>query len=171
MTRILYLGDPAGGLALLERQLNVVGVIHGRRGGRGQRAFVSQVRGLPRWHMPNLNDAHMLDTLKALAPSLLVACFYPQRIPQALLDIVPGINIHPSDLPRWRGPDPCAWTIRSGDSQTAITVHWLTAGFDEGDIIKKWPIRVGPRETTGRLCCSTRAGRCPIYCRDRTEHL
>ena len=54
--RILYFGDPAGALALLDKDMDVVGVVHGRPGGRLRRALVPRVRQLPRWHLPDLND-------------------------------------------------------------------------------------------------------------------
>jgi methionyl-tRNA formyltransferase len=149
--RILYFGDPAGGLALIDHGLTPVGVVHGRRGGVGTQTFYDAVKHLPRWRLPALDDQRMIDALAALKPDLVVASFYPQLIPQAVLDLAPGINVHPSALPRFRGPDPCGWTIRSGDTETAITVHWLTEGFDEGDVIQQWPVSVSSRETTGRL--------------------
>jgi methionyl-tRNA formyltransferase len=146
---ILFFGDPAGGNALLDAGLTLVGVVHGRRGGAGLRRFIPRVRHLPRWSLPNLTDiAHLLSELK---PDLIVASFYPERIPESVLAIAPGINVHPSDLPRWRGPDPCAWAIRAGDSQTAICVHWLTAGLDEGDVLRRTPVTIRPHESAGRL--------------------
>ena len=155
--KILYFGDPAGGLALLERDLDVVGVVHGRAGGVGWRRFFPLVRSMPRWRLPDLTDPKILTALAELEPELLVASFYPQRIPQSVLDLAPGINVHPSALPRWRGPDPCTWTIREGDVETAISVHWLTSGLDEGDLIQQWPQPVKPRDTTGRLAARLEA--------------
>jgi len=155
--RILYFGDPAGGLALLERGLTPVGVVHGRAGGKGRHRFVAQIRSLPRWQLPDLEDPRIIHELARLQPDLLVAAVYPQRIPQSVLNLAPGINVHPSDLPRWRGPDPCSWTIRAGDPMPAVTVHWLTAGFDEGDIIHRWAVPVGLRDTAGRLAARLEA--------------
>ncbi len=147
--KILYFGDPAGGNALLDRGLDLVGVIHGRRGGVGLRRFIPRVRHLSRWSLPDLEAIQ--PALAKLEPDLLVACFYPERIPKTVLSLAPGINVHPSDLPRWRGPDPCSWAIRAGDQSTAICVHWLTAGLDEGDVLKRVPIEILPRESAGRL--------------------
>lgn len=151
MRRILYLGDPQGALALLRRGLRPVGIVHGRIGGPGWRALVPQVRDLPRFLNADLNDPQVQGALAALAPELLVAGFYPRRIPPAVLALAPGINVHPSDLPRWRGPDPTHWTIRAGDATTALCVHWLTAGLDEGDVLVRQPEAVQPRETAGHL--------------------
>ena len=131
--------------------VELVGVVHGRRGGPGSRRFIPLVKHLPRWTTPNLESPSIRDALLALKPSLIVSCFYPRLIPPGLLDEVPGINVHPSPLPRWRGPDPCTWAIRAGDEQTALCVHWLSEGVDEGDIIDERQITIGKRETAGRL--------------------
>ena len=159
---VLYFGDPAGALAVLDRGIDLVGVVHGRPGGRLRRSLVPRVRHLPRWHLPNLNDDAVFDALSATRPELIVAYFYPHRIPQRILDVCPGINVHPSALPRWRGPDPCTWTIREGDTQTEICVHWLAEGIDEGDVLDRYSVAVRPRENSGML-----AARLEILAADR----
>lgn len=148
---VLYFGDPRGALALLDRGVSISGVVHGRRGGPGWAALLSRVAGVPRWLLPDLGSAAVVEALAACKPRLIVACFYPRRIPPAVLALAPGINVHPSDLPRWRGPDPCAWSIRAGDAESAICIHWLTEGLDEGDVLLREPVVIGPRETGGGL--------------------
>lgn len=149
--RVLYFGDPQGGLALLARQVELVGVVHGRRGGAGWLRFIQATRDLPRLLTPDLADPRVLEGLAALKPDLIVSGFYPRLIPEAVLALAPGINVHPSDLPRWRGPDPTHWAIRDGDATTAICVHQLTAELDAGDVLLREPIAIGPRETAGHL--------------------
>lgn len=148
---VLYFGDPRGALALLDRGVTPVGIVHGRRGGPGWSKLLARLDGVPRWMRPDPNDPAVLAALAATGPSLIVASFYPRRIPRAVLDLAPGINVHPSDLPRWRGPDPTGWALRAGDTQTAICVHWLTEGLDEGDILLREPAPIGPRESGGQL--------------------
>lgn len=147
----LYFGDPQGALALLERGVPVCGVVHGRRGGPGLRRLLPRLGAVPRWHRPDLEDPAVVGALGALHPTLLVAGFYPRRIPASVLALAPGVNVHPSDLPRWRGPDPTHWTIRAGDTRTAVCVHWLTDGLDEGDVLLREPVEVEPRESAGHL--------------------
>ena len=154
---VLYFGDPAGALALMDRGITLCGVVHGRRGGRGWRGLVPRLGGLPRWRLPDLEDPALVADLSALEPRLIVAAFYPRLIPRAVLDIAPGINVHPSDLPRWRGPDPCAWAIRAGDRETAVCVHWLTEALDEGDVLYREPVAIGARESAGRLAARVEA--------------
>lgn len=148
---VLYFGDPRGALALLDRGVRLVGLVHGRRGGPGRAALLPRVRPLPRLTLPDLNDAAVVARLAALKPALIVAAFYPRRIPQAVLDLAPGLNVHPSDLPRFRGPDPCGWAVRAGDTHTAVCVQLLASGLDEGDVLVREPHAVRPRETAGTL--------------------
>ena len=148
---VLFFGDPAGALALVERQIPLVGLVHGRPGGRGRRALTPHLTGLPRWHLPDLSDALVIDALTQTAPSLIVSYFYPRTIPQSVLQLAPGINVHPSDLPRWRGPDPCSWAIRSGDESTAVCIHYLSEGIDEGDVLQRVEVPIRDRDTTGSL--------------------
>ena len=64
-----------------------------------------------------------------------VACF-PKRIPAALL-AAPRfgfLNIHPSLLPDYRGPHPLFWMFRNGDRHFGVTVHFMDAQWDTGDI-------------------------------------
>ena len=132
---VLYFGDPRGALALLDLEVALVGVVHGRRGGPGARSLHPRVRHLPRWTTPDLKDPALVQTLAALKPRLIVASFFPRRIPDPVLALAPGLNVHPSDLPRWRGPDPCHWALRAGDTETALCVQWLHSEIDAGDVL------------------------------------
>lgn len=149
--RVLYFGEPRGVSHLLDRGVNVVGVVHGRPGGIGHRAMVPRVKHLPRWRKPDLANPEIVAELAALEPTLLVSCFYPRRIPAPVLALAPGVNVHPSDLPRWRGPDPAWWAIREGDPHTAVCVHDLAEGLDEGDVIFRERVAIKPRESGGAL--------------------
>ena len=80
---------------------------------------------------------------------LIVSCFYPELIPTEILDLAPGINVHPSDLPQWRGPDPITHTILSGQSESAVCVHALTEALDAGDIYLRHSVEIGPKEDVG----------------------
>ncbi len=161
---ILYFGDPQGAIALIEHSkahaekgqapLHLCGLVAGRRGGPGAQKLQKLLKDygtLPKWLEPNLKDPAIVSALAELKPDLLVSCFYPHRIPESVLAIAPGVNVHPSALPRWRGPDPCSAAIRAQDEMTAITVHVLSAGLDEGDVLLSVPVKIGETETGGHL--------------------
>ena len=64
-----------------------------------------------------------------------VACF-PRRIPPAVLTLPQHgfLNVHPSRLPDYRGPVPLFWQLRDGVNPLGVTVHWMDATLDTGDI-------------------------------------
>lgn len=157
--RVLYFGDPRAGLGLLNsKQVKLCGVVHGRVGGEGARHFASALNlkrrdgeDISRWRLPDLSDSRVIDALRQCRPDLIVSAFYPRRITEAVLSLAPGINVHPSALPKWRGPDPSYWVIRSCETETAITIHRLSPALDEGAILEQLPVSIRPRESGGAL--------------------
>ncbi len=90
------------------------------------------------------DEQAVINTLETFRADLLISASYGQKIPtKTITDTrLGGINVHPSLLPRWRGPDPIPWQILSGDHQTGTTVVSLSEHMDEGKIIsqKKVPL-------------------------------
>jgi methionyl-tRNA formyltransferase len=172
MMRILYFGDPRGiieinrSLAQKGLPLDTVqycGIVHGRKGGPGYFKMLKEIPlDIPRWIKPDLQNEQIYEQLKSLKPDLLVSCFYPRAIPKKVLDLATGFNVHPSDLPEWRGPDPAYWIIRTGQMQSAITVHLLSEGLDEGDIVAKRKVSVKDQETGGALAIRLEA-MCAVF--------
>jgi methionyl-tRNA formyltransferase len=83
-------------------------------------------------------DKGAVDAIvQSLAPDVAVSWAFPWRIPDGALAIpsVGSINFHPSLLPRHRGPNPLAWTVRAGDSEFGLTWHRMVAEFDSGPIL------------------------------------
>ncbi len=155
--RVLYFGDPRAGLGLLsakELGVELCGIVHGRSGGEGARKLSSALKtspSLPRWRLPNLDDPEIQEALALTQPELIVSSFYPRRIPEAVLKLAPGVNVHPSALPKWRGPDPAFWVIYHREDKTAITIHRLSPALDEGHILMAETIDVRRRESGGAL--------------------
>ena len=158
---ILYFGDPQGVLQLLEDRIEIVGIVHGRIGGPSWRKLFAFMKSnnvsIPRWRRPDLNDPTIVAALSKTQPELLVSCFYPDLIPPDVLALAPGLNVHPSDLPQWRGPDPIIHTILSGQSKTAICIHELVPELDAGDIYHRVSVPVDPKSDAGALSESLEA--------------
>ncbi|MBX3185297.1 MAG: hypothetical protein KIT72_16540 [Polyangiaceae bacterium] len=69
-------------------------------------------------------------------PSAILSWFWTRRLPERWLSASPrGYGVHPSLLPRHRGPDPCFWALDLGDSETGVTLHRLDAAYDTGAIV------------------------------------
>lgn len=78
------------------------------------------------------------------AVEALVVAAYGELIPEAVLQSLPfgGLGVHPSLLPRHRGPSPVAASILAGDSRTGVTVFRMTQRMDAGPILSQEAIPV-----------------------------
>ncbi len=72
-----------------------------------------------------------------LAPDLVVVASFGLIIPQWFLDVprLGAINIHPSLLPRYRGPSPIQWVLFNREQETGVTIIKMSARMDAGDIL------------------------------------
>jgi methionyl-tRNA formyltransferase len=108
--------------------------------GRGQQLAAPAVKTLasrfniPVWQPANLND--IAGDIVALGPVTGVLVSYGKIVPQRIIDLfTPGIiNVHPSLLPKYRGPSPIESAIINGDTVTGVTIMQLSAKMDAGPI-------------------------------------
>jgi methionyl-tRNA formyltransferase len=89
-------------------------------------------------------DSAFVRHLRALTPDLIVSWFWTRPLPKNILEIAPAIGVHPSLLPRWRGPDPYYWAIASGDTITGVTAHLLYEEYDTGPILGVRELSIDP---------------------------
>ena len=74
-------------------------------------------------------------------------------LPQSILGIPPSgcLNVHPSLLPRHRGPSPVAAAILAGDEVTGVSIMLMDKGMDTGPLLTQQQVPVSPQDTTGSL--------------------
>ena len=96
---------------------------------------------------PRANDAALRARVKSIAPDLVVSWFWTTRLPMDIVESARfgGIGVHPSLLPRHRGPDPTTWAILSGDDATGVTVHRIAAEYDTGAILEQETLPIDPQ--------------------------
>jgi methionyl-tRNA formyltransferase len=68
-----------------------------------------------------------------------------------ILPKIACINCHPSLLPKHRGPNPYASTIRHGEQKSGITFHLVDEGLDTGPILLQKELLISPDDTGGSL--------------------
>ena len=75
--------------------------------------------------------------IQSLQIELIIIYSMPFLIPKEFMEIknLTIINLHPSLLPSYRGPNPLEWAILNNESRTGFTLHYLEEGEDSGDII------------------------------------
>ncbi len=83
------------------------------------------------------NVSEINEDIKILGDNVVgVLASYGKIIPQSTIGLFnPGIiNVHPSLLPKYRGPSPIESVIQNGDEKTGISIMRLTPDMDAGQI-------------------------------------
>jgi methionyl-tRNA formyltransferase len=93
-------------------------------------------------------DERVTAALARERPDLLVSWFWTRKLPERWLGRpkLGSIGVHPSLLPRHRGPNPYFWSIDSGDELAGVTVHRLSVEYDTGDMLASRSIELGTRD-------------------------
>ena len=164
--RLVFIGTPDYAIpvltALLEAGHQVVGVVTqpDRAGGRSRRLEAPPMkraaleRGIPVLQPSSFRDPGAVAQVAALEPQGLVVASYGKILPPSLLEASPlgAVNVHPSLLPRHRGPSPVATAILEGDETAGVTIMLLDKGMDTGPILAQESTGpIGPQETAETL--------------------
>ncbi len=109
--------------------------------------------GIPHVKAMELHASDLVRLAATHQAELLLSVGYPKILPPPVLAAAPrgGMNVHPSLLPRYRGPSPVFWQVVLGETRTGVTIHRLTAEVDEGPILSQVETRIGAEETAGAL--------------------
>ncbi len=164
--RVVFMGTPDVALPVLDALSNegyqIIGVYtrRDRRAGRGRQMAESPVktlalqRGIPVFQPASLrSDEAARAKLIELNPDVIVVAAYGLFLPSEILELplLGCLNIHPSLLPRHRGPSPVATAILEGDAETGVSLMKLDEGMDSGPILAQGPSPIGEDEDTESL--------------------
>ncbi len=163
--RVVFMGTPDIAATCLTKILNdgfeVVGVYTqpDRPKGRGMKMQISPVKevalrhNLPVFQPVSFREEETVEELRALKPDICAVVAYGRILPQKVLDVPTYgcINIHASDLPKYRGSAPYQWAVLNGEKETGVTAMYLIREMDAGDIIEISKTPIGENETAGEL--------------------
>ena len=163
--KIVFLGTHRLAQIVLEKlidsqfkpQLVITG--HDRKSGRGQILKstpikeIAQKNHLPVQEPKTLLDKDFVNTFRDFSPDLAILVAYGKIIPTEVLTIPKHgfLNIHPSLLPKYRGPSPIITAILEGETETGVTIIKLDEELDHGPIISQKAIKIQQSETTESL--------------------
>jgi methionyl-tRNA formyltransferase len=166
MLRVVFLGTPDFAAIPLEALANdqrytVAGVVTqpDRPAGRGRAPEPPPAKraalrlGIPVLQPETLRDPAAVAQLAALRPDVGVVAAYGEILRKDVLAIPPlgYLNIHPSLLPRHRGPAPVAGAILAGEAETGVTVMRLESKMDAGPILAQRRVPLAPDARAGEL--------------------
>jgi methionyl-tRNA formyltransferase len=108
---------------------------------------------VPAFAARRLDAPETAAALAALKPDVICVSCFPHRLPPAVLSLPPQgcLNVHPSLLPRFRGPAPLFWALRVGVAETGVTIHFMDENFDTGDVALQRPFPLPDGATHAEL--------------------
>ena len=119
--------------------------------GRGKKVIYSPVKecalahDLPVYQPVRIKkDPEFIQTLRDMAPDVIVVVAFGQILPKEVLDIprLGCVNVHASLLPKFRGAAPIQWAIIDGEKVTGVTTMLMDVGLDTGDMLLKTEVSV-----------------------------
>lgn len=114
---------------------------------------VADEHNIPVFQPAKLKDGSFQTALKATGADIGVVVAYGRILPEAVLSMFQFgcINVHPSLLPKYRGPSPIIAAIANGDTETAVTVMKLVTEMDAGPILAQSAFKLAGDETQTSL--------------------
>ncbi len=163
--RIVFMGTPEFAVRSLEALVcsghELVGVVTqpDKPVGRKREIMKTPVkvyaesRGIPVYQPRRIRDEEAIAQISEWAPDLIVTAAYGQILPVALLNLpsLGAINVHASLLPKYRGAAPINRAIIDGETETGITIMYMTEEMDAGDMILQRAVEIGDQTTAGEL--------------------
>ena len=167
--RVLFAGSPAIAVPSLVKLCNtegieIAGVLTNADTAKGRHGAMQPTEvGEAAQKLQNISifpvikpiklDAPVREHIGLLKADLLVSFAYGQIFGPKFLELFPlgGINVHPSLLPKYRGPSPVQAAILNRDTAAGISIQELAAQMDSGDILDSRELQLTGRETSASL--------------------
>ena len=82
-------------------------------------------------------------------PAIIYSFNYRRLLPRQILECasIGAFNLHPSKLPAYRGRAPINWVLVNGERETGVTLHYMVARADAGDIVGQETVAIEDRDT------------------------
>lgn len=161
--RVVFLGTPefaVPSLDALYEHAEVVGAVcqPDRERDRKGRIIEGAVKrraeelGIPVYQFEKIRRDGV-ETLRALAPDVMITCAYGQILSQEILDIAPlgVLNVHGSVLPKYRGSAPIQRALINGEKKTGVTIMKTDIGMDTGAILSMEELDINGDDYVGDL--------------------
>lgn len=165
LDRIIFMGTPEFAVPTLQalvthnRKPLLVITQPDRKRGRGQRVTYSPIKkislenNLPLIQPKSVNKQSVIDEIRSCEPQLIITVAYGKFLGKRILNIPDYgcINLHPSLLPKYRGPSPVNWALFNAEKITGTTVFYLNSKMDAGDIILQNKLMIQYNDNYGSL--------------------
>lgn len=112
-------------------------------------AELACAEGLPVFAPDDINHPVWAEKIKAIKPDIIFSFYFRDMVKKPILEIPKHgcLNLHGSLLPAYRGRVPINWAIINGETETGVTLHYMTSKPDDGDIVGQEKIAIGTNDT------------------------
>lgn len=160
---IVFMGNPEFAvptLELLQKKFSISAVVTNpdRPSGRGLKPQPTPVKvkakelSIPILQPEKLKDPALVQQIREISPDIIVVVAFKILPPEIFtLAKIASFNVHPSLLPKYRGPAPINWQIINGETKTGITTFVLQEQVDAGNIILQRAYDIPEGWTAGEL--------------------
>ena len=107
--------------------------------------------GIPHCRVAHKDEEQMIKLFEAYRVDLIVLAGYMRVIKNPSAFPCPIINVHPSLLPKYKGLHAVEQAMKSGDSVTGCTVHYVNEELDGGEIIMQGEVPIMPDDDVESL--------------------
>jgi methionyl-tRNA formyltransferase len=143
--KIIYFGSSAFSIPSMHVLRDLITHVVTKRAKPKGRGYLTEAGEVKRaaidLHLPVIEIESFKDEsaqpLRELQSDLVVVVSFGLIIPKWFLDMpaLGAINVHPSALPKYRGPSPMQWAIWNGETETAISIIRMNERMDAGNIV------------------------------------
>ncbi len=142
---------------IIEKKNNIKGIFTKPQAkiGRGKKLckypvqITAENKNINLYTPENINSEENIKIIKKLKPSLIIIVEYNKILSNKIINIPTfgSINIHPSLLPKFRGPSPIQYAILEGEKESGISIIKINKKIDSGKIINFKKCKITKKET------------------------
>ncbi len=109
-------------------------------------ALIKNGYNVSHFQSKSLKDEQIFEEFKNLNPDLCVVAAYGKILPSRYLEIPKYgfLNVHPSLLPKYRGPSPVQTAILNGDKETGVSIMMVDSEVDHGPVLAQKTYNLQP---------------------------
>lgn len=113
----------------------------------------AEMKGIPVFQPESLKDLPVDSPFHTKPFDLFIVASYGKIIPDDVLNLPSRgvLNVHPSLLPKYRGPSPIESVLLSGDMTTGISIMKLDSEMDHGPLLAQVPFIISPYANAGTM--------------------
>ena len=109
--------------------------------------------GVNQIRLRSANSPEFKKLLISQNVDLVLVGTWKERLKKDVFNIptIGTVNVHPSLLPKYRGPNPYMQTILRGEKESGVTLHLVDEGYDTGAILSQEKVEILDSDTSKEL--------------------